>query len=284
MRVVLITAVASVGCLGIAGVIGLSTGLFVPGIGASSGVPVDQRRSAPLAGLQQITVDTVSADVRVAVTDGDAVEAWLHGTAASGASADPPRLDVEQVGSSLRVSVHPQRRFAFDFTWSRLALDVSIPRAYAQRVSVKSVSGTINTGDAQWAELALASTSGEIHTGRIRAARCQVGTVSGAIRLDGVDGDARLHSTSGEISAAFTAPPAAVEATSTSGAVTLRLPSESQFTLDARSTSGDITCGFPVTLVPAGRERGHHAVNATVGAGTGRVLVRTVSGAIRVSP
>jgi len=78
--------------------------------------------------------------------------------------------------------------------------------------------------------------------------------------------------------------PQRLQAKSTSGTVTVRLPADASFALDARSTSGDVACRFPIVVEESRAGGGSHVLAGKVGTGAGSVTVRTVSGDIRVTP
>jgi hypothetical protein len=58
---------------------------------------------------------------------------------------------------------------------------------------------------------------------------------------------------------------------------------DASFSLDARSTSGDVTCRFPIVVEDRSTGGGNHVLAGKVGTGAGSVTVRTVSGDIRVT-
>ena len=59
---------------------------------SGGGVTVDERKSLPLAGVDEVTVDVVSAGVRVVEGTDDTLDVWLHGTAVRSDAAHEPRL------------------------------------------------------------------------------------------------------------------------------------------------------------------------------------------------
>ena len=303
-RVVLITTAVTVAALGIAALIGLATGGFRTGQFGGRGYTVDERKTLPLAGIDTIVIDGVSEDVRIVDGTGDSLEAWLHGTVGAGSATTLPRLITERSGSTLTVRVDRDRQIGFGYFWSNVVLDVGVPKGYAQKISVKTVSGDVKVADHTYAGLALSTTSGDAEVGAVGAQEFSMHTTSGTmkaasvsadrsdfsstsgdVRVQSLTGDATLHTTSGDMTVAFAASPSRVDASSTSGQVTLRMPSNAQFVLDAHSTSGDISCRFPITISQSATGGGRHALAGTVGGpgGTpGQVAVRTVSGDIHI--
>ncbi len=112
----------------------------------------------------------------------------------------------------------------------------------------------------------------------------EITSVSGHVRVKSLRGDLTARTVSGDMSLTYPAGPGRLDVESTSGSVTLHLPAGASFILDAHSTSGDIRCRFPITISQSADGGGRHALAGTVGAGAGRIQVRTVSGDMRIEP
>jgi len=264
-RVVIITVIATTVCLGVAAVIGLATSGFIPSPFAGTRIAVDESKSLPVSGVDLVTIDTVSDNVRVIEGAGDAVVARLHGTVGSTSPDAVPHLAAERVGSADAFRLERVRRFTFGFNWNHLVLEVSVPKDYRGKLNVTSVSADLDVADHAYEGLALSTTSG-------------------SMRVTGVSGDISARSVSGDLAIAFAAANRKLDAQSTSGRVTVRLPADASFALDAHSTSGSVTCRFPIVVGDSSNGGGSRALIGTVGTGSGRVAVRTVSGDIRVTP
>ena len=104
-------------------------------------------------------------------------------------------------------------------------------------------------------------------------------TGSGDINLRDIVGDLRIKAGSGDVT--VDGNPAANsywEFHTSSGSVTLRVPSNASFRFYAHSSSGSIDTGLPMTI----EERPKHELRAHVGDGKARIDVNTASGDIRV--
>jgi hypothetical protein len=303
VRVVTITAIITGAALVIAAAIGFATGGFAPGA-FGPGAPgrlsqtVDESASLPLSGIDLVSIVAVSEHVSIVTGTGSAVEARLHGTVHAGSREAVPHLAAERKGST--AEIRADRAAMNDgLFWSDLILEVRIPAGYGKGVEAKTVSGEIDTADGAYTGLTLKTTSGAIEAGAVRvdelsahttsgavlaasvsAQRTDLGTVSGDVSVKSLSGEASVSTTSGEISLAFTAVPPRLDAGSMSGSLRVSLPADAQFVLDARSTSGDVKCAFPITI--AGNVSGHRVLTGTVGAGTGVLSLHTVSGDIRI--
>ena len=302
-RVVVITAIAAAGCLGIAAIIGLATTGFIPGRFGGQGITVDESKRLPSAGVALVVVDSVSDNVRIAEGTEDAIVARLHGTAGSASADTVPHLFAESSGSTADIRLERGKAFSLGFTWDRLVLDVSVPKGYRGKLEVHSVSADLDLADHAWQGVALRTTSGSMKAGAVTAsefsahstsgnllvssldaARTEISSVSGDVRLESVHGDVSATSVSGDMAVTFVSAAARLDAQSTSGSVSVRLPPDAAFVLDAHSTSGNVTCRFPIVVQDSRNGGGNHVLSGKVGSGTGLVAVRTVSGDIRVSP
>ena len=301
-RVVVITAIIAGAALGIAAIIGLATGTFMTGgLRGVGGLDVDERKSVPASGAALISIETVSERIRIQDGTGDAVEAWFHGTVHASNPDAVPLLSVDRTGSTIDIGLARKRPWNLGWHWGPLVLEVSVPKGYAGRLSVKGVSADIDLADHAYEGLALSTVSGDLKVGAVKAGdfaahttsgelrasavtaeRLELSSVSGGIEVKSMTGNVRAHTTSGEVTLAFEAAPPEIEIGSTSGEVTLRFPADAGFRLDARSTSGDVTCGFPIQISESRTGGGQHALTGMVGSGSSAVTVRTVSGGIRV--
>ena len=302
-KLVLITAAVAVAALGIAAIIGFATAGFRPSqFGRSGGgTTIDEKQSLAADGVELLTVSGVSEDVRITEGTGSEIEAWFHGSVGTSTPDSIPHLAAERQGSTAQIRVDRKQALQIGFFWSDLVLEVRVPASYGQKLSVQSVSGGIEVAGHAYTSLSLATTSGSVKTGAMNAAdvvmnttsgdliaeslssrRAEISTVSGSIQVRALVGDSTVHSTSGDVKITYAGNPTQLDASSTSGSVTLMLSPEASFHLDARSTSGDVRCAFPITIADNRSIGGGHSLVGSVGSGTGMVSVRTVSGDIRV--
>lgn len=79
----------------------------------------------------------------------------------------------------------------------------------------------------------------------------------GSLRVEGLEGTFDLTSNVGEVAARDVALTGSSRLVSNVGEVTVRLPASASFELDARSSIGDVSCGFPL--------QGEYATSTLVG-------------------
>ncbi|HYX19572.1 MAG TPA: DUF4097 family beta strand repeat-containing protein [Thermoanaerobaculia bacterium] len=131
--------------------------------------------------------------------------------------------------------------------------------------------------------LSIRTTSGDASLRSVKARRAEFESTSGDVRL--VDADLQelsAEASSGDV--AFEAAGASLREArirTSSGDVSLRLPSESSFQVEADQSSGDMEVNFDGGSVVNHRDR---VVGYRHGTGGARILVRTSSGDLTVSP
>ncbi len=126
-------------------------------------------------------------------------------------------------------------------------------------VTVRSGSGSIDISQSGGGEVDASSSSGSVYVNGVRGG-VRASTSSGTLRVQGEQtSDWRLSSSS--------------------GSVTIELAGTPKFALDARSSSGRIDTGFPVTVSGT---IGRRELRGSVNGGGPLLYVRTSSGSIRI--
>lgn len=123
------------------------------------------------------------------------------------------------------------------------------------------------------------SGSGRIEVSYAGAGDGDLSTGSGSVVVDGIQGALRVRTGSGGVSVAGE-PVGGWDVEAGSGGITLRLPVDAAFELDARSGSGSIRNSHPMTTTSGRSER--NRLQGQVRGGGARVLLSTGSGSIRI--
>ena len=153
--------------------------------------------------------------------------------------------------------------------------DISVHGARGP-LAIQTASGDIQVKGAA-DSLRLTASSGDIEVDAAPHGLA-AGTVSGGIEAPAVAAWADLHSSSGDIGLGLQAPLKRAEVSSVSGAVRTRIAAGVGCDLDARTSSGTIDVGLPLTLSTVDR----HAVAGRVAGGGASVSLHTSSGDITV--
>jgi hypothetical protein len=120
--------------------------------------------------------------------------------------------------------------------------------------------------------------SGGIELQQVSAGNVEVSTGSGSIDLEGIRGGIRARTGSGSIRAQGE-PTGTWSLRSSSGGITVRLPANAAFELDASTSSGSITTDHPITVVGT---VGRRQLRGKVRGGGPLLDLNTSSGSIRV--
>jgi lia operon protein LiaG len=294
----LLLAAIAVGSLGIAAIIAVTTGSFNLTAGPRDGTGIEERKSFPAGGIGRIAVESASFDVRVSDSPDGAVNVRLYSENRMADAEDAPYLVTDVSSGVLRVGT--ERRARLRFWFERIVIEIGLPSSYVGGLSIVTASGDVLVGDHRYSEASIKSTSGDISIGRLVCGSLGAETTSGDIKVNGVEvkkaalstrsgninvaafaGDLDAHATSGDLSVAFTQGPGSSVIEGTSGDVRVTLPSSAGFALNARSSSGDIECSFPITMERP--QNGRHTLQGTVGTPAAASLrIVTTSGDIRI--
>ena len=302
--IVWITAAIAAVSLGIATVLFFATDMREFWEGGSR-ILVDEQRALDVEGLETLRVRTSSTDVYLAASEDNRIEVRLHGTVTTNQSEAVPVLAAVQSGEVLEISTERRdgRRWTAGFFLSDLILEIHLPRRFRGSLAVKTSSGDVQIDDQILSELFVETSSGTLQLHSIqadtvvmesssgdqavegmRAASSEMTSSSGEIAASALEGALRAKSSSGDIilrCAAFTAD---LEVRSSSGEVELYLTEGASFLVEAKSSSGDISCTFPITLSEADSQMSSNRLFGRVGEGTHRVVVKTSSGDITIRP
>lgn len=112
-----------------------------------------------------------------------------------------------------------------------------------------SSSGSLNLNDIRsTGALELNASSGRIVGDDLSASLIEGKNTSGNIILKNISGDFDMHSSSGALQVDFLRPGNVIDASASSGRIELGLPAGTEFTLEARASSGSIRSDFPVAI------------------------------------
>ncbi len=106
---------------------------------------------------------------------------------------------------------------------------------------IRSSSGKITIGSISGSESRISCSSGNIEIGEARRGMFYINSSSGGIHISSFDGKGTFDASSGDIKIDFMTPRGDIVFKVTSGSISMALPKASSFTLDAESSSGNVT-------------------------------------------
>ena len=298
-KLVIITAIVAGVSFAAAGIIALSTGIYSTKGGEVTSI--DERRSLVLEGIDAIDTSTTSADIVIKATENREVEVHFHGTARTDNPDSIPRLVTEREGNVLYIYTERKKNISLGYFENRLVLELYIPENYRHRLTVHSVHGVIELNDQIFSILTISSTSGDVDLDQIQTGsfkmkttsgdlsaagllseKSELSSVSGNIEMLSIKGDVAVKTTSGDITLDYAEFSGSADIESTSGDVYMTLPGSAGFNLEARSTSGKISCKFPIRLSGADTGGSRNSISGDVGNASHSIKVKTVSGDITI--
>ena len=251
---------------------------------------VDSPTTLEFDGVAALRVRVISGSVAVLSTD------------------DQPRLDVAGLTGQPLLVKHEAGILTItypDLTWDGLlgwlhpqrhsaAITIMVPRDCPTQLGVVSASAVVSGISAS---TSVKSVSGKITLDGVTGA-VDANTVSGDVEAQGLDGRVGFNSVSGDLTVADGAVErleaktvsgrvtadidlndgGAVRVATVSGEVAIRLPAKASTQVDLRSTAGRVQSEFGG--LTASRSPGVTLLTGTLGAGSGRLSVTTMSGRV----
>jgi len=160
--------------------------------------------------------------------------------------------------------------------------EVVCTRAQADQLDLQTNDGRIRLGDITAKSITAHTSDGEISADHVRADSLTLRTSDGSIRCNGVaaqsieshTGDGSIH-----IECATEAPGApTVDATTSDGSITFVAPPGLSAAIEARTNDGSIHTQLPITVQGEVKK----SLHGTIGAGEGRIRLRTENGSITI--
>ncbi|MCY6372736.1 DUF4097 domain-containing protein [Clostridium ganghwense] len=260
---------------------------------------IDETESKSISDIKEIVIDNSSADINIIPEDRDNIEAHLHGKVSTNSKRNTPKLTMVSEGDKITIKSKKDKNFVIGIYTSNVKLDIHIPKNYEENISIDSSSADVNihdlnlknyncklsSGDTKIKNLKVENlfyeaSSGDLEGENIETKAGEIKASSGEIKINGYSGNLKARTNSGDIEVTYGKfnNDAVLEASS--GDVELSLPDNAEFHLDAEVSSGDIKCGFPITVKGTGDK---DRLSGTVKSDKNKIDIKTTSGDIRVN-
>lgn len=296
-KIVLYLLVIILAAYGLGALILFATGgSFTKGFGPYH--TVEDTTTSNLEGIKEIDVDVSSANIDVIKEETNVFKAHLNGKIATSDNLQKPEMQSSQSGSTLFIKVIDKPSISFGSFNSSLKLDVYIPTSYNGNVKLISSSGDINMNDFKFNKLKCNLSSGVLTMNNMSAETFDYDSSSGSLKAEGLttktsslntssgiiditkfSGNLKSSSSSGAIKVQYAAFDNNIDIHSSSGKIEVKLPKTAQFYLDAATSSGGITCSFPITV---NGNRRDHSLRGVVVSSKNTVRLDASSGDINV--
>jgi DUF4097 and DUF4098 domain-containing protein YvlB len=210
------------------------------------------RKTYPITGHPEISVDTNDGDIRVHASDRKDVEAVVI---SMGEKIGPSGIQIteNQNGNRISLTVRQRNHWGISFHRRSLRVEIEVPRE--ANLDLHSGDGNVRVFEVKGA-LRLETADGEIETtGTDGALRAHTG--DGNIRIDGIYTELDLHSGDGNITAQVrqgSKMDSRWIVGTGDGNIELRLPQDFSAEVDAHTGDGHIDLDFPVAVNGSLRE------------------------------
>jgi lia operon protein LiaG len=198
--------------------------------------------SKNLNGIDKIVISGSSEDIRVHKSNRSGINAELKGKS-KGFSFFKPKVDIDKSGKTITVSV--KRRGLHFFTSYNLELDVYINDNYNDDLSLNILSGKLVLEDKfEIEELKIDMSSGEIIIPAVYTKNADIDVSSGRLVIEDYRGNIEGKISSGDINIEYFDFSNNINFSVSSGNLDITFPEDSDFELDAKKSSGNISTEF----------------------------------------
>jgi hypothetical protein len=229
-------------------------------------------------GATEIEVRNIAGSIEINGNPGaSAIAVHSVKTAPFQGALERVRVDIQKEGN--RLIVAEKHDGGFMRNMGTVSFRIVVPKGL-KVIDAHSVSGGITVqGVEPGIDQDLSTISGGITTGRAR--NLDASSTSGSIAFTSGGSTLNVRSISGSIDGVIESLPSGGTAhlSTVSGSVTLNAFAGLDATVSLHTLSGNVSCGFPVTI----SEQKKNRLNGTIGNGSANIDVGTVSGSIDIS-
>jgi DUF4097 and DUF4098 domain-containing protein YvlB len=255
---------------------------------------IDIEKKIPAANIDTIIIQNDISGVTFIPSNSDEIKVHLVGTVGE-LTAKSCTIDATTEGSNVwRVDVctqkKPQINFGFNLTdlkalinnhGFRLRTEVTLPEKMYKAITVSSNTGGINFKEVKADKLTVTTDTGGISIDRYEGKLLNLQTDTGRINVEDGQGDVKMKTDTGSITAKLHDIVDSVSLQSDTGSIRLQLdPTPKGASFDLLSDVGSVNIEVPGLNV---QKSDHHSAKGTIGDGSKKVNVRTDTGYISVN-
>jgi hypothetical protein len=255
---------------------------------------IDIEKKIAAANIDTLIIENDISGITFVPSNSDEISVHLVGAARSENDQNCTIEAVTEGSNTWRVDVCTNRKnhidFGFDLTEFkslfsgqslRLRTEVSLPDKLYKAITVSTDTGSINFKDVKAEKLTASADTGTITVDRYEGKTLNLQTDTGSIHLNDGQGNVKLKTDTGTITAKLRELGDTVTAESDTGTVRIQLdstPTDASF--DLRTDTGSATLDVPGVNVQQRASR--NEAKGTIGNGSKKVTVRTDTGYVEV--
>jgi len=236
-----------------------------------------EEKDEPVSGdFTELEVRNIAGSIDISGTSASQMTVHWVKTAMSPRGMEAVTVDVQRRGSRL---VLEEKHAPMMFGGGTVSFRIAVPSGM-KLIEAHSVSGSVTVRDLpSVVDQNLSTVSGSVTTSQ--AANLDASTTSGHLQFTFAGKALNARSVSGSIDGSIDslAQGGSASVHTVSGSVSLNAFAGLDASLNLRSLSGSVSCGFPVTVAQQARNR----LQGTVGSGAANLEVGTTSGSISLS-
>lgn len=258
---------------------------------------IDQEARVGIENIREIKVNAAIAKIDVIPEDRNDVHIHYHGYISDNIET---KLSHRINKDKLEIIVENKNLTKINLGnmgTTRLYLDIYIPKNYSQDIKIKADLGDVHVADFQLRELDIDADLGNIKVSNIKAKEVDIDADLGNIEIKNIEakeielecdagnivakdikGDTEAKADLGNIELDYENFDYKIKAISNLGSITITLPKDSNFNLDAKSDLGSVTTDFPVTTT----ETSKNSLRGKVGNGGKEVALTVDLGSIKI--
>ncbi|MCY8452494.1 DUF4097 domain-containing protein [Bacillus spizizenii] len=265
--------------------------VFAAGLGFVNGTEADSASASP-RDIDSVVIESDNKDVQIIAEERNDISAGISG--------DSGKLFVTENRRKLELTTK-EKEFQFLNGFNRSSLIVRIPYEYKGDLTVRtssgdvsvdgnhhlalsglnavSASGNMRVTDVRLKDLKVKGSSGDVTISNTISKTTGIDLASGAANLADVSGSLDVRMTSGNLDAALKKVTGPLSVTLTSGDADLSLPQNGSFTVNAKSTSGEVSS--PYSFADTAHKE-HHQITGLQGSGLHQIDIKTDSGDLTI--
>ncbi len=236
---------------------------------------IDEERLSEINGVNKIEISSQFIDIKVTSEDRDNVRIHYYGKMKTNVV---PELKVEKTSSKLNIKLEHNSN-SYSVVESDVVLEVFVPKSFNGELNTTSSSGDIYMKDLVGKNLNVSASSGDLQLENLEAQVFNLTTSSGEIILNDSLGEIRAASSSGDIFLDNSRSNENINATTSSGDVSIKLGDDANYKVEGTTSSGDVYYDGPISIE---KDRSGK-FNLTIGSGEKSIKVSTSSGDVRFS-
>ena len=251
---------------------------FSKNIGANNGLKenIDEEKTENIDGIKNINVSAPIARVNIISEDREDISIHYYGEIPPSLNTS---LDTKKLRDKLDIQISISNRPKINNNNLKLYLDILVPNSYNENLKVNADLGDIRLENLELYQLNIQADLGNVKMDNIKANKMDIDCDLGNIIGNNIRGNANVNADLGNIELDYADFDYDLIAVSNLGSISITIPKNSNFNLDAKSDLGTVKTDFPVTSNEVSKTR----LKGTVGNGGKDVKLNVDLGSIKVN-